>query len=365
MKRLLLPAVLLAAGVAAFFLLQRDDPAPDWATPATTPTADPTAPPATLSGGTTDTSRTDADASTPRAGARTALGERAVHLRIRGRFEADPRLPLSGGVVVVVDREVAGSRRTTGPFGDAYSGLAVLAPHARERGRAEVASDGSFAVEVRTAGEPDQLTVRLDHDHYFLPTLPAIPIGDGSGERDLGSLHPVLGALVIGRLVDFPAPEETTVRLRAEMDMMAPARDPQLFAAQVAGSQRPPVHGRRDGTFALRAVPLTPGANVHAAHGDLIGTSTTFPLTAGETREVTVYAQQATTLLATVRDERGNPVEGAAVEVQATAGAFIGGETARAARTDAAGVAAVRGIVPGDARIHVQCAGFVGARQTE
>ncbi|MEZ5964280.1 MAG: carboxypeptidase-like regulatory domain-containing protein [Planctomycetota bacterium] len=373
MNRALPLSLVLAAAIATYFLFRSSPSGPD----ATTADArDPAAPAASLTADApadalTATATSDLESATA---AREPVADLRTVLHVRGSIAADPRLPLANAVVRVVQRRFAGNADLAqSPFGSSYGGILPLDRNAREFGRAEVGAGGQFEIAARGMSESDDLALVLEHDHYLLPTPVRIPAAGERTEIDVGTLRPMLGALVVGRLFGFADAARVEVRLVAEFDMMAPARDPSLFAAQLAGSMRPATHPQADGRFALRGVAPTPSAFVHAQLSgegdsdpelDRLGKSPAFGLAPGETREVTIHAQATTTLLAEVHDADGQALAGASVRVSTTDGAFTGrATTSRHARTDGDGQARVRGIVPGGNRIEIEAYGFPNLRE--
>lgn len=377
MKRTL-PLVLLLAAVAAVILLLRSSPwnqAPANATEAAAPDA-----PAALAAGGRGPAQltTESQRATPAtSGDRHALADPRPSLRVRGRVEADARLPLTGAVVRLVEHKVAsrngGAPRS--PFGTSYDGILPIDPGAAEYARSDVRSDGSFELVTRQTNRTDDLAVLLEHDHYLLPTPATLRASPTRTDIDVGTLKPLLGALVIGRVFGFASPQRVELRLVAELDIMAPARDPWLFAAQMAGSMRAAVHADADGRFALRGVPPTQSAFVHADlaadtdaawAADRFGTSSSFALAPGETCEVSIHARETATVEVRLRDDAGAPVPDAGVRVATTAGALTGrAATSRSASTDGEGVARVRRVVPGGNRVEIEAFGFAPLRHTQ
>jgi len=375
MKRTLILVLGLTAAAAILLLLLRPFGAP---AEANLPAAGAASEPGALTADRPAAGPATAAASTAPAEAATSLRQpirgTGTSVRVVGRFEADPRLPLAAAVVRAVQRQAqSGGKQPplASPFGNSFAGIMPLDPAAPEYAHADVQTDGSFTLELDALPRDADVALRLDHDHYLLPTTISVPTA-GRTNVDLGTLHPLLGALVLGRLHGFTAPGEVDVKLVAEMDMMAPARDPWLFAAQMAGSMRAPARADADGRFALRAVPATASAYVYAtvdadamSADARLGTTEPFGLAPGETREVAVHARPTASVAVTVRDDAGQALADAAVRLATTTGAFTGRAlTARRGTTDATGVAHVHGAMTGGNRVEIDAFGFTPLRAT-
>jgi hypothetical protein len=194
----LLAAVLLA--LAAVLLWPRNDVGT--AQPAATATAtdDPTAE--------LQSAALTAKSETAPPAARDAIADpRAARRRITGRVSVKGLLPLGQAAVrAIVAQPTLDAQALDGTPGSMWARglIEAIAHDAPTLATTTVAGDGRFSLEVATA--PGRLGLVLDHDHYFLPSPHVVTVPEGSGEIDAGELTPLLGALVIGRVVGFTPP---------------------------------------------------------------------------------------------------------------------------------------------------------------
>jgi len=310
-----------------------------------------------------------ADATLQRTDA--APAEAAPRWRVRGQLRLDPAVPIAGPTgagEIQAHRGEPGDQR--GLLRGMMSQLARLDPGNRPSpfGLA-VDSDPLVTASVSAAGrfefgvDTPHLRLHLVHDFYGLPEPLPIHLDTSEFEVDLGIIDTYVGALVRARPVADELPASLEAMLIADPDPMGVMRNPEGFFAQAIGGGRRTARRGPDGAFTFRAVWPGPKNQVSLSHDVWYGRSDSFPLLAGELRELQLELRRGGNLRVTVLDPSRSPIADARVRATPT---DVSGDMSRAwlgrsGRTDPGGSAELIGLRPGPYRVVCQSHGLLAA----